>query len=400
VLVIGGGLAGIAAALEASRSGLKTALIEKTILWGGLATSGLVPIYMPLCDGKGRQVTFGIAEELLKVSIKYGPDNLPAAWAGKNRAGEDIEYEELYPASGMEKRYATFFNPFSFVFGLDELLEKARIDLWLDTLACEAVMQGNKITGVEVENKSGRITIRGRIIIDGSGDADIAYRAGAKCGVRGSLPSMLYQYSSLELAKEAVKENSAVRLVTWKGGGAANEFGKGYSGKLGVITGVDGKGVTAFALESRRVARENLILDQKKAGGRQNLYPAALPTMNQIRMTRKIEGQEAVRDSMMNKYCASSIGMVSDCRKKDAVWEVPYGALLPKKLKNLLVIGRCIDAEDYSWQVTRLVGACALSGQIAGIAAKLAIKGNTTPGELEVKDIQKAAKKRGIVLHL
>ena len=119
VIVVGGGLAGVAAALEADRSGLKTLLLEKTILWGGLVTSGLVPIYMPLCDGKGRQVTFGIAEELLKISIKYGPDNLPAVWAGKSRK-DKIEYEELYPESGMDRRYATLFNPFSFVFGLDE----------------------------------------------------------------------------------------------------------------------------------------------------------------------------------------------------------------------------------------------------------------------------------------
>ena len=73
VVVVGGGIAGVAAALECARSGLRTAIIEKTILWGGLCTSGLVPIYMPLCDGKGRQVTFGIAEELLKASVKYGP---------------------------------------------------------------------------------------------------------------------------------------------------------------------------------------------------------------------------------------------------------------------------------------------------------------------------------------
>ena len=399
VIVVGGGLAGVAAALEADRSGLKTLLLEKTILWGGLVTSGLVPIYMPLCDGKGRQVTFGIAEELLKISIKYGPDNLPAVWAGKSRK-DKIEYEELYPESGMDRRYATLFNPFSFVFGLDELLEKTGIELWLDTLACSAIMKGNKITGVEVENKSGRITLKAKIIIDASGDADIAFRAGAPCAVRGSLPSMLYQYSSLDQAKAAVKTGTAVKLVTWKGGGAANEFGKGYSGKMGVITGVDGKGVSAFALESRRVARENLKLEQKKAGGKNNIYPAALPTMNQIRMTRKIRGLELVKDSMMNKYVSSSIGLIADCRKKDAVWEVPYGALLPQKVQNLLVIGRCIDAEDYSWQVTRLVGACALTGQIAGIAAKLAIKGQTTPDKLAVKDVQKVAEKRGIVLHL
>jgi len=105
VIVVGGGVAGVAAALEASRSGLKTALLEKTILWGGLATSGLVPVYEPLCNGIGKQVTFGIAEELLKISIKYGPDNLSKEWSGKNKNA----------GSRSQHRYQTVFNPFSFV---------------------------------------------------------------------------------------------------------------------------------------------------------------------------------------------------------------------------------------------------------------------------------------------
>ena len=64
VAVIGGGIAGVAAAVQAARSGKKTILVEKTILLGGLATSGLVYIYLPLCDGFGHQVTFGLSEEL------------------------------------------------------------------------------------------------------------------------------------------------------------------------------------------------------------------------------------------------------------------------------------------------------------------------------------------------
>ena len=72
VAVVGGGIAGIAAALAASRHGAKTVLIEKQFALGGLATLGLVTIYLPICDGCGRQVSFGIAEELLKLSMKYG----------------------------------------------------------------------------------------------------------------------------------------------------------------------------------------------------------------------------------------------------------------------------------------------------------------------------------------
>lgn len=81
VAVVGGGVAGIAAALAAARCGAKTILIEKQFALGGLATLGLVTIYLPLCDGCGRQVSFGLAEELLRLSIRHGwEDRYPAPW--------------------------------------------------------------------------------------------------------------------------------------------------------------------------------------------------------------------------------------------------------------------------------------------------------------------------------
>ena len=70
VLVVGGGVAGIAAALAAARHGARVILCERGFLLGGLATAGLVTIYLPLCDGFGRQVSFGLAEELLRLSIR------------------------------------------------------------------------------------------------------------------------------------------------------------------------------------------------------------------------------------------------------------------------------------------------------------------------------------------
>ena len=88
VAVIGGGIAGTAAALQAARSGKKTVLIEKTILLGGLATSGLVYIYLPLCDGNGHQVSFGITEELLRRSCQYGPGEIPPGWRQEKNAEE------------------------------------------------------------------------------------------------------------------------------------------------------------------------------------------------------------------------------------------------------------------------------------------------------------------------
>jgi hypothetical protein len=400
VLVVGGGMAGVAAALEASRSGLSTALVEKTILLGGLATSGLVPIYMPLDDGKGRQVTFGIAEELLRASIKYGPGEAPPQWMGKDGPAVAPEgYEELYPGSGLEARYCTSFAPMSFVLGLDEVLDGSSVDLWLDTLACLPVMEGERVAGAEVENKSGRITIRARCTIDGSGEADLAARAGAPCTERGSFPSYLYQYASLSQARKAVQEGSAAKLVSWKQGGAAGEMDTGYSGTLARQTGCDGKGLSAWIMESRRVARRNLAAEQAEQG-RQNIYPAALPIMHQIRMSRRIDGLESIRDEYMNRRHEHSVGIIADCRRTDAVWEVPYGCLIPRKVENILAVGRCADAGPYAWHVSRLIQSAAMMGQVAGVAARLAITGNTSPSRLQVKDVQRILEKeKGFLLH-
>ena len=113
VVVAGAGMAGVAAALASARRGLKTALVEKTILNGGLATIGSVLYYLPLSDSRHNQVTFGISEELLLTSIKYGPGDVPD-W--KNPEGS--------------ARYGCAFNPMSFVLGMDELLDQAGVVLW------------------------------------------------------------------------------------------------------------------------------------------------------------------------------------------------------------------------------------------------------------------------------
>lgn len=98
VIVVGGGIAGVAAAVAARRSGSRVLLIEKSVVLGGLATLGFIAEYLPLCDGRGTKVTGAIAEELLRLSIKYGYDDLPPEW----RDGLGV---------GAKGRYRTFFSP-------------------------------------------------------------------------------------------------------------------------------------------------------------------------------------------------------------------------------------------------------------------------------------------------
>ncbi|MBI5723767.1 MAG: FAD-dependent oxidoreductase [Planctomycetes bacterium] len=407
VLIVGGGLAGVAAALETARAGLRVAIVEKTILWGGLATTGLVPLYMPLCDGKGRQVTFGISEELLHRSIRYGPGRVPQRWRKKEQTGPDTpadelaKHDELYAGSNMGERYMTVFSPMAFALAIDEAMEESGAELWLDTLACTPIMAGQTVSGVEVENKSGRIALMAKCVIDATGDADIAFRAGAPCTDNPLFPSILYQYVSLALAREAGEKGSARRVVTF-GGNGANEMGVGYHGGTKKYSATDGKDVSEFVMQSRRLARLHFAEKQKTGGqtSRENCYPAALPAMAQFRMSRMIDGQETVMANRCNQRCETSVGLIADCRKVDAVWEIPYGSLLPRKVEGLLAVGRCMAAEGYAWQVTRLIPAVALTGQVAGIAATLAVQRETQPHSLMPADVQRQAQAKGICLHI
>ena len=121
--------------------------------------------------------------------------------------------------------------------------------------------------------------------------------------------------------------------------------------------------------------------------------------MAQFRMTRMIRGRETVAERC-GESREGSIGLIADCRKVGAVWEVPYGALVPRGVEGLLAAGRCVSAEGYAWQVTRLIPAAALTGQVAGIAAALAARAGTSPDRLAAADVQAAARGKGIVLHL
>ncbi|MDR0838666.1 MAG: FAD-dependent oxidoreductase, partial [Oscillospiraceae bacterium] len=170
VLVAGGGIAGIAAAIAAARNGKRVTLLEREYALGGMATLGLVTIYLPLCDGEGNQVVFGLGEELLKLSIEHGAEaNYPKAWLEGGTLEERIK-----------SRYITQFNPHLFALRVEKLLGELGVTILYGTLAAGVERDGDRITHVIVENKSGRSAIEVKSVIDATGDADVCALAGAK----------------------------------------------------------------------------------------------------------------------------------------------------------------------------------------------------------------------------
>ncbi len=387
VLVAGAGVAGVAAALECARAGLKTALVEKTVLVGGLATTGLINIYLPLCDGCGRQVIHGIAEELLHLSLKYGPGDVPAGWRG------DAPKEEA-------RRYRVIFSPASFVLALDEALAHAGVDLWLDTLVCAAALEGARVAGVEVENKSGRGVLRAACVIDATGDADVAYRGGAACVETDNWLSLWALQTSLARAQKAAAQPETASLLDVVHVGADAD-GRRHPPDMPKFHGADGADVTRFVLEGRRLLREAYAA-QYAAGKaeRHTLFPVTLPAMAQFRTTRRIAGQETMTDNQDGVHVPTSVGLSPDWRKAGPVWEIPYGALVPQGVTGLLAAGRCISAEGDAWEVMRVIPPAALTGQIAGVAATLAVQRGITPDVLPATDIQAVLDQKGLPYHI
>jgi hypothetical protein len=377
VVVAGGGIAGVAAALESARAGMKTALLEKTVLLGGLATTGLVYIYLPLCDGNGTQVSFGITEELLLASLKYGPGDVPDNWKNEKNAEE-------------AKRYRIIFSPASFIIAMDELLEEAGVDIWLDTLVCKPQLNGEELTGLEVENKSGRGLINGKSFIDATGDADIAFRAGAPCADGKNYLSVW----ALSNPKDADSGLNMTITGAWANG---NNMPPGSR----IYEGIDGEQVSNFIVEGRKLLRKYYVEAWKKEGkNRNNFYPMKVPAMPQFRTTRRIIGDTIMQSEEDGLGREDSVGLVADWRCAGKVWEIPYSALVPQKIKNLLVAGRCISSKDDAWEVTRVIPAAALTGQVAAKAATLSIKGNVSPEKLSVSELQKALRADKFPIHL
>jgi len=171
VLVCGGGFAGISAALAAARQGAKVILLEKEYILGGLGTAGLVTIYLPLCDGMGHQVSFGIAEELFRLSVSMGAESgYPDNWLDHNDPAKRTEHDP---------RFKVRYNPHLFAMLAEKLLREVGVEILYGTYAVAVSKKGDKIDAVVVENKSGRQAIRVKSVVDATGDCDIAHFAHA-----------------------------------------------------------------------------------------------------------------------------------------------------------------------------------------------------------------------------
>ena len=377
VVVAGGGIAGCAAALAAARNGASVLLIEKQTLLGGLATAVLITYYLPLCDGEGTQMSYGIAEEFLHLSVLHHPEkDIPDCWR-KNAAALDPAL-----ADGRRKyRYETRFSPGYLALLLEERLLQAGVRILYDTRICGVRMRAAEaepdgcgaVEALIIENEDGRSAVNGRTFIDATGSAALFRYAGAPVRDHGQGNILASWYYYLKDGRHVLREIGAAPSIM------EDPFDS-FDGPVGVeegqadpdkrrrtwYAGTDGESVSDFI-----AATHERILADLRAGDRE---VTILPTMPQLRMTRCLVGAYALQETENDVSFADSIGMCGDWRKRGMRYEIPYRCLTTSAISNVWAAGRCISADDGMWDISRVIPPCAVTGEAAGTAAALTAK--------------------------
>lgn len=386
VIVAGGGIAGVAAALAARRNGAKCLLLEKTAAFGGLATNGLINWYEPLCNGKGVQLMYGLAEELLRLSIQDGDDTLPKIWRDRSQPidPDKVEPAKQHPVGG---RYASYFSPTLFQMALDELLLKEGVQIRLDIQAVRPVTEGKRIRGICCESKSGREFFPCKTVVDATGDCDLFLRAGYACREGENFFTAIAHVSDLSPKEKAMK------LRRWMACGA-DLHGVGQPEGEPFTLCRNNEEETSFLLRSRAA-----LLEKVRKQPKGSMDVVALPGQAQVRKTYAIKGAYTLSEADRCQKNARSVGLCCDFEIPGDWYEIPWDCLYIKGCENMLAAGRMISASGWAWDVTRVIPVCALTGQAAGTAAAMMQKERIAAETLDIGLLQHAMKAQGVLLH-
>ena len=372
VICIGGGVAGIAAALSSTRMGAKTLLIENAYMLGGLATAGLVTIYLPLCDGEGTQLCYGISEELLRLSVQHGAEEeYPTEWVENGSKEERIAH-----------RYRTQYNPHVFAILAEQLLLKEGVDILYGGMLTGVEMQGDKIAKITVSTRTANLTYSAKSFVDCTGDAVLCDYAGEKTALSEMGNALAAWYYETIDGEYTLRMHGSCDYV-YAEGGAKNAF-----------VGLDARELSDVTVRSH----ESLLQDFLKKGGVSKAHGlSTIASIPQVRMTRRLCGVAEMEKLDDKKRFEDSVGLFGSWLESGYAFELPIGTLYGERVKNLTVAGRCISVKGNDmWDITRVIPVCAQTGEAAGLIA--ALYQNTD--EIDVQRVQGILAERGVKLHL
>ncbi len=396
VLICGGGPSGMAAAVMAARQGAKTLLVERYGRLGGMAVHARVAPLM------GRSDSPFVQEVLKRIGgVRVDPEYL------------DLQYADLVVETGA--------------------------DLLLHSWACETMVENDRVTGVRFITKQGKLRVNAKIVVDATGDGDVAYGAGAVFELGrpedGLLQPMSIMYtvagvdaeSALYCSGERQAKQIKVGDKTWelivlqaqKAGelpenvGVVRTYRTSRPGEAVInatqVNYVDGTNIhdlTKAELEGRRQAYQILKFLKKHGPGYSNAFISGMPSVIGVRETRRFVGLKYLtrEDLLLGRKTDDAVvhnasfvidihnpngaGQAEGLAQNVKPYDIPYGCLVPKEIDGLLLAGRCISGSHDAHASYRVQQIAMAIGSAAGVAAAETVKLHVQPREVDVGRLQ------------
>ena len=417
VLVIGGGSAGATAAIAAARQGVDVALVDRAAYLGGTGTSVLDTFYGFYCPGAGqRKVVGGIPDDVV---------------AHLNERGAALKRPNTYGAGT-----GITYDPELLKVIWEELAIRAGVRVLLHTSFLDVLMKDGMVRGAVVVNKAGLRQIRAKVVIDASGDGDVAFRAGGVFEDWRSVPvqslTTTFRVGNVDIdrARQVTKQQlwslmakaasnneyrlprveGSVHITPYKGIMATNMV------RMHVDDPTDPIQLSAAEIEGRRQALEYHRFLRDRVPGYEQSVLLNFSTYLGVRESRRILGDYwLTREDVLNVHkfeddiamCGAPIEehhAGSDTRweylPEGAAYDIPYRCLLPKGVEGLLLAGRCLSASHDAHASVRSMGQCMAMGQAAGLAAAQAASSGNSPRAIDVRQLQTDLLRLGAILEV
>jgi hypothetical protein len=418
VLVVGGGPAGVGAAMAAARMGAKVCIVEQFNCLGGVATSGGHNHFSLFSswDRSDERIVGGVAEEMRQRLLNGG-------WATYGHGCLDFHLEGLKLV-------------------LDQMAAEAGIDVLYYTFYCDTLTEGNTVTGGIVQNKSGRQAILAHRVVDCTGDGDAAYHAGAAFAQgrpqdgQCQPTTLMFTIGGVDWPRVAAWRSSYKMQEVWlkaQADGVMEPFQDVIMGfwhtevlpdQVGInmthMVGVDSTNahqLTTATIEGRRQSHHLVDVFRKVVPGMERCYLIATAPSLGLRESRRIVGRLTLtaEDIIAQREWPDAIGYGSfyiDIHNPagpgmgEQTWypprgwryQIPYRVLIPQEIDNLLVAGRCISVDHMALGSTRIMSTCMLLGEAAGTAAWLSLHEEVPPAELAPSVLQTQLARQGAII--
>ncbi len=365
VVVVGGGPAGFAAAVAAAREGADVLVLERQYFLGGLFTGcGVTPI-INMYNRNGRKTgvkaVFGIADELCD---RLREVNM-LCW-DKDRPKADPEAAKYF---------------------MEEMFAEAGVRLLYGVQVCEVVMSGDSVSAVILEGKSGRVAVKCRYVVEASGDGDTLEWTGEDFSVWKDDIGAMWRIGNADASGKG-------SVTPVKGVRTRHSVGERKQ------DGLDMYNLTRVQIGQRKKIWTE-AMEFRKMEGCGDLYVVDTPSVVGVRITRTLNsvGNVTASGAATGKSYKDVIGFTGGdssleweggkiAAKDRKIWQIPYSALTPKKVPNLLVAGRCFGFERALTYDAREIGTCLMTGQAAGTAAAMGVAARCSCRDIDVAALQ------------